>query len=108
MKVETQGSVGAKDVLTAEDIAAADAVVIAADTKVDLSRFVGKRIYQTGTKEALKHGDDVIGKALASNEIAVGGRGWLRRRRRAGRRRVRPRPPPAADGAASSRASTRT
>ena len=68
MKVETQGSVGAKDVLTAEDIAAADAVVIAADTKVDLSRFVGKRIYQTGTKEALKHGDDVIGKALASNE----------------------------------------
>ena len=48
MKVETQGSVGAKNVLTAEDIAAADAVVIAADTKVDLSRFVGKRIYQTG------------------------------------------------------------
>jgi PTS system fructose-specific IIC component len=69
MKVETQGSVGAKNVLTAEDVAAADAVVIAADTKVDLSRFVGKRIYQTGTKEALKHGDQVIEKALASSAV---------------------------------------
>jgi PTS system fructose-specific IIC component len=69
MKVETQGSVGAKNVLTAEDVAAADAVVIAADTKVDLSRFVGKRIYQTGTKEALKHGEVVIDKALASADI---------------------------------------
>ncbi|MET0460664.1 MAG: PTS fructose-like transporter subunit IIB [Ilumatobacteraceae bacterium] len=69
MKVETQGSVGAKNVLTPEEIAAADAVIIAADTKVDLSRFAGKRIYQTGTKEALKHGDDVIAKALASSEV---------------------------------------
>ena len=107
MKVETQGSVGAKDVLTAEDIAAADAVVIAADTKVDLSRFVGKRIYQTGTKEALKHGDEVIDKALASNEMlsaaAAGAAGGGDESTSYG---LRPRP--AADGAASSRASTRT
>jgi PTS system fructose-specific IIC component len=72
MKVETQGSVGAKNVLTADQIAAADAVVIAADTKVDLTRFVGKRIYQTGTKEALKHGDAVIDKALASTDVLSG------------------------------------
>jgi PTS system fructose-specific IIC component len=65
IKVETQGSVGAKNVLTAEDIAAADAVVIAADTKVDLSRFAGKRLYETGTKEALKHGADVVNAALS-------------------------------------------
>ena len=64
IKVETQGSVGAKNVLTPEDVAAADVVVIAADTKVDLSRFVGKPLYETGTKEALKHGDEVIGAAL--------------------------------------------
>lgn len=64
IKVETQGSVGAKNVLTAEEIAAADAVVIAADTKVDLSRFAGKRVYETGTKPALKHGDEVIKAAL--------------------------------------------
>ncbi len=69
MNVETQGSVGAKNILTPDEIAAADAVVIAADTKVDLSRFADKRIYQTGTKEALKHGDQVIEKALASTHI---------------------------------------
>jgi fructose PTS system EIIBC or EIIC component len=64
IKVETQGSVGAQDVLTADDIAAADAVVIAADTKVDLSRFGGKRIYETSTNEALKNGDNVLRRAL--------------------------------------------
>ena len=45
IKVETQGSVGAKNQLTPEDIAAADAVVIAADTKVDVPRFAGKAVY---------------------------------------------------------------
>jgi fructose PTS system EIIBC or EIIC component len=64
IKVETQGSVGAKDVLTADDVAGADAVIIAADTKVDLSRFVGKPLYETGTKDALKHGGDVVQRAL--------------------------------------------
>jgi PTS system fructose-specific IIC component len=72
IKVETQGSVGAKNVLTAEEIAAADAVIIAADTKVDLSRFAGKRLYETGTKEALKHGPDVVRTALSSSTVAGG------------------------------------
>ena len=63
--VETQGSVGAQDVLSDEDIAAADAVVIAADTKVDLSRFAGKPIYETSTNEALKDGETVLARALA-------------------------------------------
>ena len=64
IRVETQGSVGAKDVLTEDEIAAADAVIIAADTKIDLSRFTGKRLHETGTKEALKHGDQVVQAAL--------------------------------------------
>jgi PTS system fructose-specific IIC component len=64
IKVETQGSVGAKNQLTAEDIAAADAVVIAADTKVDTSRFAGKPIYMTGTKKAMHDGKEVINTAL--------------------------------------------
>ena len=70
MKVETQGSVGAKNQLTAEDIAAADAVVIAAETNVDTSRFGGKRLYSTGTKEAMRAGQEVLKKAL---EQPVGG-----------------------------------
>jgi PTS system fructose-specific IIC component len=64
IKIETQGSVGAKNQLTAEDIAAADAVVIAADTGVDLTRFAGKPLYSTGTKAALHDGQSVIKSAL--------------------------------------------
>ncbi|MBW4658942.1 MAG: PTS fructose-like transporter subunit IIB [Drouetiella hepatica Uher 2000/2452] len=65
IRVETQGSVGAKNSLTPEEIAQADAVVIAADTHVDLSRFAGKRVYETSTKQALKSGRSVIEAALA-------------------------------------------
>lgn len=65
IKVETQGSVGAKNQLTPEDIAGADAVVIAADTKVDLSRFAGKPVYSTSTKDAMHGGQKVIQAALA-------------------------------------------
>ncbi|MBD3882030.1 PTS fructose-like transporter subunit IIB [Phormidium tenue FACHB-886] len=73
IKVETQGSVGAKNQLTADDIDRADAVVIAADTHVDLSRFAGKRLYQTSTTQALKNGTGVIESALAMPEpVAVG------------------------------------
>lgn len=64
IKVETQGSVGAKNQLTPEDIAAADAVVIAADAKVDTSRFAGKPLYMTGTKHAMHKGKEVIETAL--------------------------------------------
>ena len=65
IKVETQGSVGAKNQLTPEEIAAADAVVIAADTKVDTSRFAGKPVYSTSTKQAMHSGKEVIVAALA-------------------------------------------
>ena len=43
IRVETQGSVGAQDALSDDEIAAADLVLIAADREVDLSRFSGKR-----------------------------------------------------------------
>jgi fructose PTS system EIIBC or EIIC component len=75
MKVETQGSVGAKNTLTPEEIAQADAVVIAADTHVDLSRFGGKRVYQTSTKKALKEGKTILTEALAMPEPVAGNAG---------------------------------
>lgn len=64
VKVETQGSVGAGNPLTPQDIAAADVVIIAADTNVDLSRFQGKRVYQTGTKPAIQNGQALVQRAL--------------------------------------------
>ncbi|HEY5705039.1 MAG TPA: PTS fructose-like transporter subunit IIB [Terrimicrobiaceae bacterium] len=70
IKVETQGSVGAKNQLTPEEIAAADAVVIAAETNVDTSRFGSKRLYMTSTKQAMHAGRDVLKKAL---EAPIGG-----------------------------------
>ena len=65
IKVETQGSVGAKNQLTPEDIASADAVVIAAETKVDTSRFAGKPLLMTSTKAAMKNGQELLTQALA-------------------------------------------
>ncbi len=65
IRVETQGSVGAKNTLTPEEIERADAVIIAADAYVDTARFGGKRLYQTSTKAALHGGEKIIGEALA-------------------------------------------
>lgn len=66
IKVETQGSVGVENPLSSADIEAADVVIIAADTHVDLSRFTAKKIYQTGSKAAIKDGAGLIATALAS------------------------------------------
>ncbi len=65
IKVETQGSVGAQNTLTEADVAAADLVIIAADTKVDQSRFVGKPIYETSTNAAINDGQGLVKNALA-------------------------------------------
>lgn len=75
VKVETQGSVGAKNTLTAEDIAAADLVIIAADTQVDKTRFAGKRIYETSTKAAIHDGAELVRKAIAEAKVAGGAAG---------------------------------
>ena len=71
IKVETQGSVGVKNTLTAEDIAEADAVVIAADTGVDTARFGGKRMVTAGTNDALRNGPALIARALAAEVPAA-------------------------------------
>lgn len=73
MKVETQGSVGAKNQLTDEDIAEADAVVIAADMNVATDRFAGKPVFMTSTATALKNGRSVIESALTAPAGTVEG-----------------------------------
>lgn len=71
IKVETQGSVGAKNQLGDADIAQADVVIIAADTHVDLARFAGKPLHQTSVGSAVKQAGDVIQAALAAPAAAV-------------------------------------
>ncbi|HEL4843765.1 PTS fructose transporter subunit IIC [Stenotrophomonas sp. STK17_22] len=72
IRVETQGSVGAQDALSDEEVAAADLVLIAADREVDLSRFAGKRLFKSGTKPAINDGQNLIRKALAEASVQAG------------------------------------
>lgn len=73
--VETQGSVGSQNALTDAQVDAADLVVIAADTHVDDSRFVGKKIYKTSVGAAVKGANKVLDEAIAHGDILGGGAG---------------------------------
>lgn len=72
IKVETRGSVGAKNALTADEIEQADVVIIAADIELDLSRFTGKKLYKTSTGAALKKTAREVDNALASQNVFMG------------------------------------
>lgn len=72
IRVETQGSVGAQDELTAAEIAAADLVIIAADKQVELSRFAGKRVFLSPTKPAITGGAALIGRAQQEARLQAG------------------------------------
>jgi PTS system fructose-specific IIC component len=65
LQVETQGSVGARNPLSAAAIAEADVVLLACDIEVATERFAGKRIYRCGTGIALKQAQATLKKALA-------------------------------------------
>lgn len=66
IKVETQGQSGVKNRLTRDEIENAKAIIIAADTKVDLSRFDGKKIIRTGVADGIHKPKELIEKALSS------------------------------------------
>ena len=70
--VETQGSVGAGNPLTPEQIAEADVVIIAADREVDRARFAGKRVLASNTKPAITGGAALIEKALTEAKVQGG------------------------------------
>jgi len=75
LQVETQGSVGARNPLSAQAIAEADVVLLAADIEVATERFAGKKIYRCGTGIALKQAEATLNKALAegTQESAASG-----------------------------------
>lgn len=64
VKVETRGSVGVENELSADDIKNADAVILACDTSVPMERFGGKKLISVSVSEALKGADALIEKAL--------------------------------------------
>ncbi|MBW0148116.1 PTS fructose-like transporter subunit IIB [Marinobacter arenosus] len=69
IRVETQGSVGAQDPLTEQEIATADVVILACDIEVDPGRFAGKRVWRTSTGAALKKPADTVRDALAEATV---------------------------------------
>ncbi|MGX2955553.1 fructose-specific PTS transporter subunit EIIC [Ursidibacter arcticus] len=73
VKVETRGQVGAGNPISAEEVAAADLVFVAADIDVDLSKFEGKPMYRTSTGLALKKTAQEFEKAFKEAKVYTGG-----------------------------------
>ncbi|MFQ3852587.1 fructose-specific PTS transporter subunit EIIC [Staphylococcus sp. 2S1] len=64
IKVETQGGVGAENVLTAKEIREADGIIIAADRQVDLSRFDGKLLINESVREGIHKPQELIQRII--------------------------------------------
>ena len=67
IKVETRGSGGAKNVLTAQEIKEADCIIIAADTKVPMERFNGKKVIVRQVSDGINKADSLIAQALSGD-----------------------------------------
>lgn len=65
VKIETRGSGGAKNVLTTEEIARADGIIVAADTKVPMDRFQGKRVVITKVADGINKSEQLIEESLS-------------------------------------------
>ena len=70
IKVETNGSGGAKNVLTAAEIAACDGIIIAADKSVETARFDGKPVYSTKVADGIHKPKELINK-IVNKEVPV-------------------------------------
>lgn len=80
MKVETQGSIGAENVLSDNDVREADGIIIAADKEVDRARFAGKRVLSTGVADGVHRPEELIERVRTApvqegTAVAAGGGG---------------------------------
>ncbi len=70
LKAETQGSVGAKNVLTQKEIDNCDGIIIAADKNIDLGRFDGKPVYVTSVSKGINEPEVLINK-IVNKEVPI-------------------------------------
>lgn len=76
VKVETRGSGGAKNILTEDEISRADGIIVAADTKVPMDRFKGKRVVVTKVADGINKPEQLIEEALSGKApVFEGGAG---------------------------------
>ena len=67
IKIETRGSAGAKNVLTDEEIANAQCIIVAADSQVPMDRFDGKKVIECQVSDGINKADELIKRALDGN-----------------------------------------
>ncbi len=67
IKVETNGSGGAKNVLTKEEIAACDGIIVAADKNVEMARFDGKPVIKVKVADGIHKSQELIEKVVNGN-----------------------------------------
>ena len=67
IKAETNGSGGAKNVLTDEEIAACDGIIVAADKSVEMSRFDGKKVICTKVSDGIKIPEELINRIVSGD-----------------------------------------
>ncbi|MCI5900565.1 MAG: fructose-specific PTS transporter subunit EIIC [Firmicutes bacterium] len=70
VKVETRGSGGAKNVLTDQEIAEADCIIVAADTQVPMDRFHGKKLINVQVSDGISKADKLVEQAM-SGKVSV-------------------------------------
>lgn len=70
LKAETNGSAGAKNVLTADEITACDGIIIAADKSVEMSRFDGKPVLSVSVSDGINKPEELIEK-IRSGAVPV-------------------------------------
>ncbi len=75
IKVETRGSGGAKNVLTMEEIKAADCIIVAADTKVPMDRFDGKKLIEVPVSDGISKADQLVERAMNGDAPVFKGNG---------------------------------
>ncbi|MDN3555473.1 PTS fructose transporter subunit IIABC [Halomonas maura] len=75
IRVETRGAIGERDRLTEQEIAAADAIVIASDTRVDMDRFAGKKLIRVPVRDAIRDPKGLLERALSGEATAYAGEG---------------------------------
>ena len=67
VKVETRGSGGAKNVLTDEEIENADCIIVAADAKVPMDRFHGKKLIEVPVSDGISKAPELVKRAMAGD-----------------------------------------
>lgn len=67
IKVETNGSGGAKNILTEEEIANCDGIIVAADKTVAMARFNGKKVISTKVSDGIKIPEELINRIEAGD-----------------------------------------